>query len=204
MNAWTKYVSSQFKNPKGIGGILISLVQNIVNREMYKKTVSLISLNPNEKFLDIGYGNGHLLEMMYKKKQVDLFGIDISEDAKNMAIKRNKKANQNNHLHLCVGDVCSLPYEKETFSAVASINTIYFWTDPLKGLSQIYRTIKEGASFYNVMYTKDYLDTIRYTQIGYKKFEDEELIELGKAAGFGKIEKIEIVKNKSFVLIFTK
>lgn len=54
------------------------------------------------------------------------------------------------------------------------------------------------------MFTKEYLDTITYTQIGYKKFQPEELIEYGKQAGFSNVEIKEIVKGKSFIVVYTK
>ena len=65
MNKFSKYISSQFKNPRGIGGVIISIIQNVINKTMYKRAVSLINLQSNENTLDIGYGNGHLLEMIY-------------------------------------------------------------------------------------------------------------------------------------------
>ena len=64
--------------------------------------------------------------------------------------------------------------------------------------------MKKGCSFYNVVYTKKYLDTIKYTETGYKKFEPEELVQYGRDAGFKNIEIKEIVKGKSFVVIYTK
>ena len=121
-----------------------------------------------------------------------------------MATKKNKKAAKENYLHLSVGDCCNLSYEDDTFDAVTSINTVYFWKDTVKGLSEIRRVLKAGKSFYNVVYTKEYLDTIKYTQIGYKKFELEELEEYGRQAGFEHIEKREIMKGKGFVVIYTK
>lgn len=204
MNKFSKYISSQFKNPRGIGGVIISIIQNVINKAMYKRAVSLINLQANENILDIGYGNGHLLEMIYRKNPVNMYGIDISSDAKDMATKKNKKADSVGQLHLKVGDCCDLPYEDDMFAAVTSINTVYFWTDTVKGLSEIRRTLKKGKSFYNIVYTKEYLNTIKYTQIGYKKFEPEELIEYGKQAGFGSIELKEIISGKSYVVIYTK
>ena len=204
MNKFSKYISSQFKNPRGIGGVIISIIQNVINKAMYKRAVSLINLQSNENILDIGYGNGHLLEMIYRKNPVNMYGIDISSDAKDMATKKNKKADSVGRLHLKVGDCCDLPYEDDMFAAVTSINTVYFWTDTVKGLSEIRRTLKKGKSFYNIVYTKEYLNTIKYTQIGYKKFEPEELIEYGKQAGFGSIELKEIISGKSYVVIYTK
>lgn len=204
MNKFSKYISSQFKNPRGIGGVIISIIQNVINKAMYKRAVSLINLQSNENILDIGYGNGHLLEMIYRKNPVNMYGIDISSDAKDMATKKNKKADSVGQLHLKVGDCCDLPYEDDMFAAVTSINTVYFWTDTVKGLSEIRRTLKKGKSFYNIVYTKEYLNTIKYTQIGYKKFEPEELIEYGKQAGFESIELKEIISGKSYVVIYTK
>ena len=91
MNRFSKYISSQFKNPSGIGGVIITMIQNVVNQAMYKNAVSMINLQSDENILDIGYGNGHLLEMIYKKHPVNLYGIDISSDAKEMAAKKNQK-----------------------------------------------------------------------------------------------------------------
>lgn len=59
---------------------------------MFENAVSLVNLGNKDKVLDIGYGNGHILELIYKKKAVDMYGIDISEDAKKMAVKKNKNA----------------------------------------------------------------------------------------------------------------
>ena len=86
----------------------------------------MINLQINENILDIGYGNGHLLKMIYKKNPVNMYGIDISNDAKDMAIKKNKEAASVGRLHLKVGDCCALPYEDDMFDAVTSINTVYF------------------------------------------------------------------------------
>lgn len=88
--------------------------------------------------------------------------------------------------------------------AITSINTIYFWSDTLKGLSEIYRVLKSGGSFFNVVYTKEYLDGLAYTKKGFIKYELEQLIALGKQVGFENIQVINIVKGKSFVVIYTK
>lgn len=204
MNRLTAYISSQFSNPRGLGGRIITLVQNIGNKKMYRKAVALVNVSADDKLLDVGYGNGYLLKQIYRKCSPDLYGVDISDDARSMATKRNHEAAGAGKLHLQVGDCCSLPYEDDTFAAVTTINTVYFWSDTVKGLSEIRRCLKEGGSFYNVVYSKEYLNTIKYTEIGYKKFEPEELIQYGKAAGFEKIEMKQIVKGKSYVVVYTK
>ena len=75
----------------------------------------------------------------------------------------------------------------QCFEAVTSINTVYFWEDTIKGLSEIHRTLKKNGSFYNVVYTKEWLDKLSYTEKGFKKFGSDELVALGKSAGFDNI-----------------
>ncbi|MCQ2473343.1 MAG: class I SAM-dependent methyltransferase [Saccharofermentans sp.] len=204
MSKFTEYVGSQLSNPRGLGGKIVSLVQNIANSQLYRNTVAQVNVSNDEKLLDVGYGNGHLLKRIYKKCRPDMYGIDISDDAKLMATKRNRKAELAGKLHLQVGDCCALPFDDGMFAAVTTINTVYFWSDTVKGLSEIRRCLKNGGSFYNVAYTKEFLDTIAYTQYGFKKFKPDELVQLGKKAGFEKIEVKEISKGRSFIVVYTK
>lgn len=199
-----EYIGSQFGNPHGFVGKICCLIMNKINQAMYKRTVSILEIKPNDRVLDIGYGNGYLLQLIYKRAKANLYGIDISEDMKMQATKRNRDAASDGRLFLEIGDCCEMQFDDNYFAAVTSINTVYFWSDTVKGLSKIRRTLNEGASFYNVVYTKEWLDQLSYTEKGFKKFEPQELIEAGKAAGFEDIEVKEIVKGKSFVVIYTK
>lgn len=204
MSKLTEYIGSQFGNPHGIVGFICCKCMNIINKKMYKKTVFLLSLNKNQKLLDIGYGNGYLLKLADKTFGCNLYGIDISEDMKELAEKRNKKAIHDKRLKLEVGDCCNLQFAENSFDAVSSINTVYFWEDTVKGLSEIRRCLVPDGCFINAVYTKEWLSRTKMADKGFKKFEREELIELGKQAGFENIEVIEIVKGKSFAVIYRK
>lgn len=204
MSKFTEYIGSQFGNPHGFIGRVCCVIMNVINKAMYKNMVSAIDINSGDKVLDIGYGNGYLLHLIYKKCNTELYGIDISADMKIQATKRNKKAEKNGQLFLEIGDCCDLPYEDNVFSVVSSINTVYFWNDVVKALTEIRRVLKTDKSFYNVVYTKEWLDTLSYTEKGFKKYESEQLIEFGRAAGFEQIQVKDIIKGKSFVVIYTK
>ncbi len=177
---------------------------NIINNKMYRKTVSLLSLDKNQKLLDIGYGNGYLLKIVDKSFGCNLYGIDISEDMKELAEKRNKKALKSAPLNLEVGDCCNLRFPDNTFDGISSINTVYFWSDTIKGLSEIRRCLVPGGSFINAVYTKEWLSRTKMAEKGFKKFEPAELVELGRLAGFESIEVVEIVKGKSFAVVYRK
>lgn len=207
MGKFTEYIGGQFGNPHGIIGKICCLIMNVINRAMYKKTVSLLDITANGNVLDIGYGNGYLLQCIYRKyrkTKPNMYGIDISQDMKAQAEKLNKNALKAGRLFLSVGDCCDMAYEDNYFAAITSINTVYFWTSIVKGLKEIYRTLKPGASFYNVVYTKEWLDSLSYTEKGFKKYEPEQLVEYDREAGFENIEVMDIVKEKSFVVIYKK
>lgn len=204
MSKFTEYIGRQFGDPHGFVGKVCCMIMNVINKPMYLKVVDEVMLSGGEKVLDIGYGNGYLLQKLYKKAKAELYGIDISEDMKMQAENRCKNAKSDGRLFLRVGDCCDLPYDDEMFSAVTSVNTVYFWNDTVKGLSEIRRTLKTGGSFYNIVYTKEFLDKLSYTKKGFRKFSPEELTELGRKAGFDNIEIRNIVKGKSFAVVYTK
>ena len=202
MSKFTEYVGSQFGNPRGFIGTLSCVIMNIMNRAMYRRTIALLQIDSKGNMLDIGYGNGHFIKLAYKKYHPNIYGIDISKDMKNTAEQRNSKAKAEGKLHLTVGNCCELQYEDGFFDAVTSINTIYFWDDTLKGLQEIYRTLKPGGTFYNVVYTKEFLQKLPYTRTGFKFFTPDDYRRMGEQAGFSEISVREISKGKNFVVIY--
>lgn len=202
MGKISRYIGSQFGNPRGFVGRICCVCMNIINRKMYMKIVSYLS---GEKcVLDIGYGNGFLIKEIYKKTSAKIKGIDISEDMKIAASKRNEKGVSSNDIELSIGDCCDLIYEDKTFDAVTTVNTIYFWSDTLKGLTEIKRVLRDNGTFYNAVYTKDWMERTSYTKEGFKLFEKDEYIELGKAAGFTDVQVVDIIEGTNFLVIYKK
>ncbi len=204
MSRFTEYIGSQFGNPRGIIGKICCVIMNVINRAMYRKIASTVSLSHNSKVLDIGYGNGFLIKLLCKKSRSHFYGIDISEDMKKSAENRNRKIASEGRLHLEVRDCCNMKYEDCFFDAVTSVNTIYFWSDTVQGLKEIYRTLKPEGAFYNVVYTKKWLQKLSYTKKGFKLFECEDFINFGKQAGFSEISVQEISKGRSFMVVYKK
>lgn len=204
MSKFSEYIGSQFGNPRGFVGAICCVIMNVINRAMYKNTVALVDVSPDDKVLDIGFGNGYLLQLLYNKCKCDMYGIDISEDMVTAATSRNARASRDGKLHLQWGDCCDLPFDENSFAAVTSINTVYFWNNTEDGLAEIHRVLKPGATFYNVVYTKEWLDKLSYTKTGFQKFEAQDLVDFGKEAGFDDVTVKDVVKGKSFVVMYRK
>ena len=71
-----------------------------------------------------------------------------------------------------------MDYKEGSFDVVTTINTIYFWEATRTGMSEVYRVLKSGGVFYNALITKENLDSVFYTQRGFKTFKNEEYIEI--------------------------
>lgn len=204
MGKFTEYIGSQCGNPRGIIGACCCLIMNAMNRAMYRRVLATVKLNKDSQLLDIGYGNGYLIKGIFKKFRCYISGIDISEDMKQIATKRNREADERGKLNLKVGDCCDLPFDNNSFQVVTSVNTIYFWKDTLKGLSEIYRVLSEDGYFVNALYSKEWLQKLSYTRKGFAFFDKDELIALGKKAGFKEVLVEDIVGGKSYIVIFKK
>lgn len=193
-----EYVSNQFSKPSGFGGIISTFIMNKMNRKQYESVIKNINIKNGDKILDIGFGNGKLINELSLETKGEFYGIDVSED---MVIKGNKKYPS---LDLRFGNILESPFEDNFFNSIYTINTVYFWKDLNKGLNEVKRNLKKDGVFINVFYTKEWLEGIKYTSYGFNKYTLDELKEKTDEAGFDILEVIEISKNKSYCIISHK
>ena len=204
MSGFSDYWASQCGNPRGFVGRIMTWAMNRVNKVMYHGIIE--SMNPSQglKILDIGFGNGYLEKLIYRKGKCSIYGIDISEDMVKLASASNKNGIANGDIHLSVGDCCKLEFEDNSFDIITTMNTIYFWNDTVQGLQEIYRVLKAGGVFYNAVLTKESLDKVFYTKNGFKKFEKSEYVELGRQVGFQNITFKNLGKKYGLLIIYEK
>ena len=50
-----KFISNQLRNPKGLGGKLVTAVMNKQNLPLYNTTIELLKPSDNDMILDIGF-----------------------------------------------------------------------------------------------------------------------------------------------------
>ena len=178
MSKLGEYIASQCGNPRGVVGKIMTWSMNRANRALYRGIVDELRISPRTKILDIGCGNGYLETLIVRKCRCLLTGIDISEDMVRKAARANRAHVAAGKMRFQLGDCCD---------AVTTINTIYFWNDAEKGMSEIRRVLKDGGIFYNAVYAREQLDKLFYTKSGFRKYTKDEYIKLGKKAGFQRI-----------------
>lgn len=122
----------------GIANYWCSRLYNMAERDFF-------DLYRGGKVLEIGPGNGNLLERLQKKQSdIDYTGLEISPDL--IQFMREKFADTS--ARFVEGDVCALPFDDNTFEIVIATGTICHWPDPALGLREIERVLKPGGTLY--------------------------------------------------------
>jgi len=202
LDKFIKYVGNNFGNPNGIGGKITTKIMNIINQNQYKVILENIKLEQNNNVLDIGFGNGYLINKLLRKNiPLNIYGIEISNDMLNSVSQKNRQIIGEGRLKLSLEDISKTSFEDNTFDKIYTINSIYFWDKLEKCFSEIRRILKPNGIFFNVIYTKEYLDKIRYTRYGFKKYTVGELKNITEENRMKIIEIIKIRENKSYCLI---
>jgi len=198
-------IGNNFGNPQGFTGIIMTKIMNIMNQKLYNTVLRHIKLESNDIVLDIGFGNGFLINKLFKKNiPIKIYGIEISNDMVNKVSRKNKQHIKNEELKLLLENIEKTSFENDTFDKIVTINTIYFWSNYEKCFSEIERIMKPNGIFLNLIYTKDFLDRIIYTKYEFNKYSIEEIKTLTVENGMKIIEVVEVEKNKSYCIITRK
>jgi len=206
---------------------LIAEEFNASRREVWPEMAELkIFIEPNSKVLDLGCGNGRLIDFL-KDKNIEYFGIDFSEELIKMA--KNKYGN-----NFQVADILNLPFSDNYFDTIWSIAVFHHIPSRelrLLALKEMKRVLKDKGRVIMAcwnLYQKDYLNLLlkyffrkifnkskldfkdvfvpwgnsnikRY----YHAFTKKELEELFKESGLGIIESKFLRRNnkKTNILI---
>lgn len=136
----------QHGHPTGLVGRLIG--EQMVRQHVPDTTwtISLLDLKPENQVLELGFGAGKAIELVAAQAtNGHVSGIDLSQEMVRAATRRNARAIKARQVTLCHGDLTTLPFADSQFDKVFSIQTLYFWPDPSRALSEIFRVLKPGG-----------------------------------------------------------
>jgi len=197
------YISKQFSNPTGLSGKLMSLIMNYQNQPLYTEIIQFLSLSDSDSVLDIGCGNGYVLNLLARQYNSSFTGIDTSPSIIQAAFRRNHIFVENGRMKLLCQDVNSMPFADGSFHKAYSINTVYFWDDLNSTMFEIWRVLRPNGVFMNTLYSNETLATFAHTQYGYKQYTKEQLTIAGKNAGFS-VHVVPVLHGTAYCFLHQK
>ena len=159
---------------------------------MTRWAMSFLDVQPADHVLDIGCGGGMAIKLI-AQIAVEGFvaGLDYSEDMVQQALKRNAAGVQAGRVEIRCGNVATLPYDDESFDKVISVESFYFWPDPIASLQEIRRVLGPGGMIALAMEgsketPKRQKLAARAAQMGFPVYSGAEMVEMLTAAGFSR------------------
>lgn len=178
-------VAGQLANPSGEFGIEIARRMNESNGAMTEQAIAYTAIVAGDRVLEIGPGNGKFATLVLGcAPDVYYTGVDISDTMIAQATSLNQEGVDLGNVQFELINGVDLPFEDYTFDKVFTVNTLYFWEDPLKNLAEIYRVLKPGGVFCLAFSSKAFMQTLPFTAYGFTLYEPVEVQQLLKEANF--------------------
>lgn len=194
-----KILAQNLANPQGEKGIEIGEMMNATNIGMTLESIRTLLIEDNQHILEIGHGNaGHLKSLLSLAQDLKYTGVDISETMHNEAKKLNKEFQTKADFVLYEGK--KLPFGDQTFDKIFTVNTVYFWENPVEFLNEIYRVLKDNGTFVLTFGQRDFMEKLPFTAYDFTLYNNDEMEELVSQSHFKRMktsEKEEEIKSKT-------
>ncbi|MEG0926047.1 class I SAM-dependent methyltransferase [Chryseobacterium sp.] len=194
-----KILAQNLANPQGEKGIEIGEMMNATNIGMTLESIRTLLIEDDQHILEIGHGNaGHLKSLLNLAQDLKYTGVDISETMHNEAKKLNKEFQTKADFVLYEGK--KLPFQDQTFDKIFTVNTVYFWENPVEFLNEIYRVLKDNGTFVLTFGQRDFMEKLPFTAYDFMLYNNNEMEELVSKSHFKRMktsEKEEEIKSKT-------
>ncbi len=200
-----KTLATQLRQPNGTAGIEISDMMNETNIKMTLHSIEQLNILDNEVVLELGHGNcKHLPFVLEQKSGIIYYGLEISELMNKEAKQINRQYTDSQVAFFRLYNGLRIPYDDNYFDKMFTVNTIYFWDNPLLLLSEIYRVIKPNGIFNITFAQKDFMKQLPFTKFGFTLYDNKKLKQLIDKTSFkiiGSCTQTETVKSKTGDLV---
>jgi ubiquinone/menaquinone biosynthesis C-methylase UbiE len=186
----TRFLARQFGRPSGwIGRVLIGPWLDRISRGMNRLTIEQLRLARGDAVLEVGFGGGDLVAMMFAAGAAKLTGVDISEAMVRRAERRFRREIRAGRLSLYQASAERLPVPDAAFDKAVSLNSLYFWSNPEAAFAELARVLPPGGRLVIAFEPPEELSKWPGHRHGFRVYKVEEVRGLMEAASFGDIQE---------------
>ncbi len=147
--------------PAGEAGREMLLRMNGSHFEVTGWALGFWQIEESDQVLDIGCGGGATLHRMAKEIfSGHLTGVDYSPVSVETSSRTNEEEIKSGKMEILEASVEALPFSDSQFDKIITVESFYFWPDPVENLKEVLRVLKPDGTFLLVadIYQKEGLE----------------------------------------------
>lgn len=192
-----KKIAAQLRCPSGFKGLEVAALMHRTNINMTMCAILSLELKNNDCLLELGHGNcGHLKQIQAQVENIKYHGLETSILMTEEAKKRNLLKKSNSTTVFLHYDGLKIPYPNAFFNKIMTVNTLYFWKNPINLLQQIYNVLKTKGLLTIVFADKSYMKSLPFSKLGFTLYSKKEFQNLVANTNF---RLLSILSNKEMI-----
>ena len=185
-----KEISTQARRPDDILYKKIEREVSPLCRTMISQTVDQLRLADHSLVLEIGFKSREYLPFLFQKvKGIGYYGNNVSETVVLGALSAPAlKINEGTAQFSLAKENGTLAIGNNFFDGCFTVNTIYFWEDPVAHLKEIYRVLRPGRKFSLAFMEKNIGIDLPWTSADFTFYDTNEVKTFFSKVGFIDVE----------------
>lgn len=178
-------MAEQFRMPSGPMAPAVAASLNRRNHGLIQESITALDVRSGHRTLDVGFGGGlSLVLLATAAADGHVAGVDPSAEMVERARRLLAPPVSAGHMTLELGAAEALPLPDRSFDRVLTCQTVYFWDDLGRGLTELLRVLVPGGRVAVAMMPRALQEYFEFAELGYRVMSHEQLMAAMDESGF--------------------
>ena len=136
------------RKPQGEEGVQMLERMNNSHAAVTAWAFSFLDVKEDDRILDVGCGGGAALaRLSARAPKGHLAGVDYSSVSVQESRNHNRADVETGKMEILEGSVEALPFPDDQFDKIVTVESFYFWPNPVEDLKEVRRVLKKDGIF---------------------------------------------------------